>query len=271
MFPRHKAPRCRGLTLVEMLMASGIMGILAVGIAGLAVSVEQGSLYNAGRTTSAQHARVVFDRIGRMVSTATAAGGYPGAVVVYDQIGTNLYPDTLIIWHPSSTPANAAGPPLVSELVFYCPDPAAPTNLVELTAPTNTQTFPLDSATLNTSTWRSAISAIKTSSSSQKVLLSDLLRTASSSGGSGLRGAVRFYCDLHPTATEWSNYQAGTLAWTNIAWPQGLFSTAGGLRQAAVRVELELMPDNLQGQPDPSGQLTLPFFSSTSLYYQVGP
>ena len=203
-----------------------------------------------------------------MILTATTAENYPGVAVCTTSIGSYLFPDTLIIWHPASgnAPANAAGSPLISELVSYCYDPNIPNNLIELTAPTNTGTIVLDSATLSTGSWPNTIAALKTASSSQKTVLTNLLRTAASSSGgvSGLRGVVRFNLDLHATASEWSSYQGGSLAWNNIAWPQGLYSSAGALRQAWVHSELQLMPAQLEGQQDPSGQTPLVYFGSAA-------
>jgi hypothetical protein len=86
-----------------------------------------------------------------------------------------------------------------------------------------------------------------------------------------VRGVVRFNLNLHATASEWTAYQGGTLAWANIAWPQGLYSSAGALRQAWVYSELQLMPAQLQGQQDPSGQQPLVYFGSAALYYQATP
>jgi type II secretory pathway pseudopilin PulG len=261
------------MTMVELLMATAIMGILAGAMAGIAMAVQQSAVYNYGRTTSAQNARVSLDRINRMILTATSAPNYPGVAVCTTSIGSYLFPDTLLVWHPASgTPANAAGPPLISELVIYCFDPSTPNNLIELTAPTNTGTIVMDSAALSTGSWPNTIAGLKTASSSQKTVLTSLLRTAAAASGSnGLRGVVRFNLDLHATASEWTAYQNGTLPWANIAWPQGLYSTAGALRQALIRTELQLMPAQLQGQQDPSGQQPLVYFGSAALYYQVNP
>jgi len=259
----------RGMTMVELLMAVAIMGILAGAMAGIAMAVQQSAVYNYGRTTSAQNARVSLDRINRMVLTATSAPNYPGVAVCTTTIGSYLFPDTLLVWHPASgTPVNAAGPPLISELVIYCFDPNTPNNLIELTAPTNNSTIVMDSATLSSGSWPNVIAGLKTASSSQKTVLTSLLRTAAASG---VRGVVRFNLDLHATASEWTSYQNGSLTWANIAWPQGLYSSAGALRQASVRTELQLMPAQLQGQQDPSGQQPLIYFGSASLYYQVNP
>src|ERR1700677_4263322 len=122
--PQTARPRSRpGMTMVELLMAVGIMGILAGAMAGIAMAVQQSALYNYGRMTSAQNARVALERINRMIFTATSAENSPGVAVCTTSIGSYLFPDTLLVWHPASgTPANAAGPPLISELIIYCYD-----------------------------------------------------------------------------------------------------------------------------------------------------
>src|SRR6202007_2754987 len=118
-----------GLTMVELLMAVGIMGILAGTMSAMAIAVQKSAVYNYGRSTSAQNARVAWERINRMVLTATTAENYPGVAVCTTTLGSYLFPDTLVVWHPFSAPANAAGPPLISELIFYCVDPNNPNNL----------------------------------------------------------------------------------------------------------------------------------------------
>jgi hypothetical protein len=270
------------MTLVEMTMAMTIMGIMASVLAALALSVQESTDYNVGRGTGLQHARVTLGRINQMLAGANAAtinsggtpGEYPGAAVVYDQVGNYTYPDTLLIWNPAGTPANPNGPPLVRELLIYCPDPAAPNQLIELTAPSDARAIPLDGPTLNVDPWKTQITLLKSAATSQKTILTKLLRTASvpgSNGASGLRGAVRFGLDLHPSLAEMSAYQAGSLAWSSMQWPAGVYSSMAGLRQVWVRTELQLMPPQFQGQQDTTGQLPLPFFGSATLSYQVGP
>ena len=272
--------RWSGLTLLEMLISISIMSIIALAMGGMAMSVRQTTDYTQGRGAAMQHGRVALERINRLVSGAYTAPSHPGAVVVYDLIGAYRFPDTLLVWRPAGDPANPSGPPLMSEVVIVCPDPAAPSQLVEITAPTDSRQVPFDASTLNTTAWRNALVAIKTANTSQKTVLTDLLRTASAtsngstSGTGSLRGAVRFECELHPTAAEWTAYKAGTLAWSNMAWAQSLYNTNAltGLRQVWVRSELQLMPDDMQGQQDTTGQRVIPFFGSTALYYTLtGP
>lgn len=262
-----------GLTLIELLMSVAIMGIMAGAMSMLAISVQQSSAYNEGRGTALQHARVVFERINRVAGTAATAPAHPGMGVVITTSGANQYPDTLVIWTPpNGVPVNPAGPPLVKEVTIYCPDPSNPSQFVEITAPSDSSTIALD-ATLNTTAGQAQVAAIKTAATSQKVMLTDLLRTANASvsGSTTVRGAVRFNLELHPTASEYNSYVGGSLSWTNMAWAQGLYSSSYGIRQVWLRTELQLMPKNLRGKQDTSGQLPMPFFNSTTIYYQMNP
>lgn len=270
--PAHVSSR-GGLTLLEMLISISIVSIIALAMSGLAITVRQTTAYTQGYGTALQHGRVVLERIHSLVSGAYTTPNHPGVVVVFDPLGSYRFPDTLLVWRPAGTPANAAGPPLLGEVVIVCPDPADPSRLVEITAPGDTRPVPLDSAALNTTAWRNALAAVKTADTSRKTVLTNLLRTArTSSGATGtVRGAVRFECELHPTAAEWASYQAGSLAWQNLSWPQGLYHAASrsGLRQVWVRSELQLLPDALPGQQDASAQQVVPLFGSTAVYYTL--
>lgn len=271
--PRSILQVRRGLTLIELLIAVSIMAVMAGVLGGLATAVQQSNQYTQGHAAATQHARVAWERMARFVAEATATEEYPGVVVVYDAVGPWRFPDTLVVWHPSGPPVNPAGPPLVNELVLFCPDPDNPYRLVEVTAPNDTRPVPLNDA-LNTSVWRGQIKAIIRSASSRKVLLTDLVRAASVSDSQAadpgqLRGAVRFECELRPTAAEWRAYQDAILAWNNLAWPQELYGSRTGVRQVWLRAEIELVPEHLAGQPDPLGQQATAFLGSAALYYDM--
>jgi hypothetical protein len=242
-------------------------------MAFLGAAAQQTNQYTQARAAAQQHARVSLERMQRIIREATVAPNYPGIAVVYDQIGTYLYPDTLIVWHPASgTPANAAGPPLVSECVFYCPDPANPSQLVELTAPTNLNTLSLDPTVLNTTSGRTTVNSIKTASSSVKTLLTDLLRTFNPSGSSSAtRGCVRFNYELNPSAAEWTSYKAGSLLWKNMSWPTVMYSSAYGTRHIRVQIELHLVAHERVGSTDNVGLLAYPFFGSATLHQGLTP
>lgn len=251
-----------------MLLAISILGITAGTLTGLALSVQQGTAYSQGYSTATQHARVTLERISRTVSQAYAAGNYPGAVVVYETVGSWQFPDTLAVWSPKGAPANPGGPPLLRELVFYCPDPANPNRLLEVTAPGSAVAVPFDAASLNTAAWRTQIKSLASGGSGNPVLLTDLVRSAQYNA-STVRAAVRFAADMRPTDSEWAACQAQPSLWSSLSWPLGLGGAQTGVRQVAVRVELQMLPDSWSGQLDPQAQQTIPYLGSASLSYTL--
>lgn len=267
--------RRAGLTLLELLIATTMMLMLAGVLGGLAAAVQTSADYSQGHGDATQHARVALERITRNVTQATAAAEHPGFAVVFDQIGPWQYPDTLLVWRPAGAPANAAGPPLVRELVIYCPNPSNPEQLLEITAPTDSRSLPLDSR-IQQSPWRQIVDDVKTSSASQRVVLTDLLRVASTAGkrssssqANTLRGAVRFEQELRPSAVQWSQYRAGTRTWENLSWPQGVYGSRTGLRHAWLRIELQLMPGAPAAGADLEGHQAYPFFGSAAVNYEM--
>jgi hypothetical protein len=235
----------------------------------LARTVQQGFEYSEGYGVTTQHARVALDRIAQNVCQATASGQFPGCIVVAETVGGYRYPDTLVIWRPSGTAANSTGLPLYSELVIYCPNPASPCELVEITAPSDTRTVP---EVTNTTTWSSELASLKKASTTKIVLLSALLRTCStseSSGSSALRGAVRFETRLRPSDTDWANYKAGSVTWMNLPWVQGIYGSQAGLRQVWVRMELQFTPGVDWIESNTAAAQAIPFVGSAALYYSL--
>ena len=265
----------RGLTLLELLIATSMMLMLAGVLGGLASAVQSSNDYSQGHGTATQHARVALERIARNISQATAVGDHPGFAVVYDQVGPWQFPDTLVIWRPTSAPANPNGPPLIRELVIYCPNPDRPEQLLEITAPADNRSLPLNDQ-LNQSPWRQILEEIKTSTTSQRVALTDLVRVCSTGGPrthtsavNTLRGAVRFELELRPSAAEWQQFRAGTRTWDSLSWPQGVYGSQTGLRQAWLRAELQLMPGPTAARDDLEGHQAVPFLGSAALYYEL--
>jgi hypothetical protein len=254
------------------MISIAVTTILVGTISVLASTVEQAAEFNSGQNDAVQHARVVLDRIQRLVNEAHATETYPGVVVVDASVGTYRYPDTLVIWHPTGNPVNTAGPPLVKELVIICPNPTSAGELIEVTATADTRTVALNDASLNTTSGRSFISGIKTASSSTKVSLTPLLRSAltSTAAGTTARGCVRFECELHPTAAALSSFRSGSTAWDDLNWPQNTYSNTFGLRQVWLRTELQLLsePRDATGAV-PATAVTLPFLGSGTKYYTV--
>ena len=234
----------------------------------LSNGVQLANEYGNGYGTATQHARVVMERIERTVNEAYGRSTWPGVWVTQDVDGQWNYPDTLVVWHPGGTPANPSGPPLVQELVIFCPDPAAPGDFIQLTVPGNTQPLPSDSTSLT-----ALIDSLKTSSSANKTVLTNLLRmvsvTSSSSASATSRGAVRFVVNLTPSATNWTSYTSGGLAWNSLPWVLGIHSSTTGLRQVWVQTDLQLNPGDTWVAGNPAGASPTPFCGSAGFYYSL--
>jgi Tfp pilus assembly protein PilW len=263
--------------MVELLMAMSIMVVIGGVVAGLASAVQSSKDYTQGVARATQHGRVVIERIARMVRTATAFENEPGCVVVDSFEDGFRFPDTLVVWHPAAQPANPQGPPLARELVIYCGNPSDPRQLLEITAPADSR--PVSLATLNSAAGRALIEGIKNSSASQRVVLTDLLRVASVTSAAAAeseaavatkrRGCVRFDRRLLPSEREWADFRAGSRAWKDLAWPQGLVGTQQGLRQVWLAIELQITPSPTAAGAVSSSAHTLPNFGSAALYYEL--
>ncbi|MGD0900663.1 MAG: hypothetical protein ABR915_22755 [Thermoguttaceae bacterium] len=256
-----------GLSLIELVFAVAILAMVAGTLQTVASAVHVAFGYTEGHGLATQHARVVLDRIRATTLQATANEQFPGFIVVADTVGSYQYPETLVVWHPTGAPANPTGLPQFNELVIYCPSSASPNQLLEITLPTNTGTVP---AASDQASWSSQIAALKKNPPCTSVLLTDLVRTCPVSGSSGAwRGAVRFQSRSLPSDAAYSQYKAGTLAWKQLPWVQGIRGSTTALRQVWLRTEIQLMPGAgipgeiaAQEQPDT-------YFGSTSLYYEM--
>lgn len=270
---RSRLSRClrrRGLTLVELLLASAIMAIMAGTLALLATAVRNTASFAQGREETTQHARVIHERLARLIQEAYTAEYHPGVAVLESYVQTWRFPDMLLIWRPNGAPQNPDGPPLIREIVIITPDPDQPNRLLEVTAPLDTRTIPLD-ATLNTGAWVAELLSLVRSPSAKKTVLTDLLRVAevavsgpSSGNTSGQRrGVIRFVRELRPTESEWAQFRGGTKAWNALSWPLTQYGSETGLRHVWLRWELQLSPRNY----DTSAPV--PHFGSALLAYQL--
>ncbi|HEX3997297.1 MAG TPA: hypothetical protein VHX65_01990 [Pirellulales bacterium] len=257
------------MTIVELLFALMIMAMIAVALQAMVSSVEFANDYSQGYGIATQHARAALDRIQTTVHQAYGKSIYPGVWVTQDTDGQWTYPNTLIVWQPNGTPANPSGPPLVQELVIFCPDPNAPNDLVQLTVPGNTTAVP----TTNSASLTTLVNSLKTSSSANKVVLTNLLNVVSvaDSGNSAstTRPAVWFIETLSPSATSWNSYLAGTTTWANLTWPQGICSAAEGRTQVWLRSEIQLMPGVAWSGQNSASATPIPFLGSACFNYSL--
>lgn len=250
----------RGLTLLELMLASLVMTLFAAAISTLAMAVQQNSQHNEEVGIVTQHARVAIQRIERAVSRATANEQFPGCVAFSDRLEGWEYPTTLVVWRGDIPVADPNGLPRFSELVVYCPDLSQPNRLLEITAPSYDSTTPPLS---DTSAWRMNLYAMKISEWSKKTELTDQLRTVPVGDRGARRGTVRFDVTLRPSEKEWAKYQNGSLAWEDIEWAQGMHGGQTGLRQTWCRCELQLAIRT----GDATDEIEIPFFGSASKYY----
>jgi hypothetical protein len=265
------------MTLLELTIVMTIMVIVVGALGSLARTVQQGFEYTEGYGIGTQHARVVLDRLTQNVCQATANDQFPGCIVVAETVGTYRYPDALVIWRPRSAdgsyvgpntpPPHADGVPRYNELVIYCPNQSVPNQLLEI-KPTSANSVPLVS---DQAAWQSAVSSLRQTPPSGTPVLTGLLRTCStgSSGGSSTRGAVRFETRLRPSDADWASYKAGSTAWKDLPWVQGIYGQQAGLRQVWVRMELQLLPGVAWISSNTSATQAIPFFGSAALYYNL--
>jgi len=268
---RRNLPFRRAMTLVELLSAMIVTALIVGALAAMGTAVYDGAEFSRVENTTTQHARVVLGRIERTVRGAHATEGAPGFSVLADQVSTWTFPDTLVVWHPRVTPTtpdakpvDPEGLPRFNELVVYCPNPNQPNELWELTADDG------DTRTVNVATLAADVTALKADSGSQKVVLTDRMRTASMSGTpADLRGCVRFEAQYTPSLAEWTALENGTLPWEQLSWVQGVYGSQTGLRQAWVRIELQLDPARAEQVVNPQVYQPQTFFGSAALYYQM--
>jgi prepilin-type N-terminal cleavage/methylation domain-containing protein len=262
--------RRRGLTLAELLVASTIMLMIATAIGTLTATVHSTNDFCRGYVVSAQHARVALSRIERSLTGAVANEQFPGCIVVTEQAGSQTLPTTLVVWSPpTGVAANPTGLPLISEIVVYGPDPARPNKLLEVRSPTEATTVP---AASDMTGWRTLTDRLKSSQTTNKVMLTDRLRTAPVTGDysdsllpADLHGAVRFRRWMAPSDQEWSQYRAGTKTWQSLAWPLDSFRSTSGTRAVACQTELQMAP----GSMATAAATAIPFYGSAAINYEL--
>jgi hypothetical protein len=261
--------RRHGLTLAELLVASTIMLMIATAIGTLTATVHSTNDFCRGYVVSAQHARVALSRIERSLLTAVANEQFPGCLVVTEQAGSQTLPTTLVVWSPTGAVANPTGLPLISEIVVYGPDPAHPNSLLEVRSPSEFSPVP---AASDLAGWRTLTDRLKSSQTTNKVMLTDRLRTAPITGDysdsllpADLRGAVRFRRWMAPTDQEWSQYRAGSKTWQNLAWPLDSYRSTSGTRAVACQTELQMAP----GSMATAAATAIPFYGSASITYEL--
>ncbi len=255
------------MTLMELLIASSIMAMAVVAITSLGSATQSAASYSNGHNEVVEQARMIAARIKRTVEGATASDEFPGFIVIATTLAGQRFPDSLIVWRPEGDAVAPDGLPRANELVIYTPHPLFPNTLVEITLPGDVQIVPDVS---DKASWKSQLLSAQLSPSSKQVVLTRQMRVCTTTeenipGGSNpnRRGVIRFESRLRPSAEEWTFYEAATLNWDEMAWVQDIHSAETGLRQAWLRFEFQLIPDDVVG-----GE-SVPFFGSAALYHEM--
>ena len=252
-----------GLSLVELLMSVAVLAMIAGVIGGLAVTAQSANEYSKGNGTAIQHARVVFDRIDRTIRNSTFNETFPSFKVVSWTLGTENFPDTLVVWLPIGNAMNPTGLPQRNELVVYQWNPTSPGELIELTdraGPTTSVPAMSDDAG-----WRTLLTNLASSASATHVSLTTLLRVAEpptyAPGTLSKRGVIRFREQMAPTAQEIANYRASSGSWSSLSWPLGLYGQTYGVVNRVCYIEMHLVP----ATESSTSSEVIPFFWSSSI------
>ncbi len=256
-----------GMTLVELLMVTAVMGILASTMAALATTVQMANEQQLGRGEAIQHGQVAIERIERAILGAVANENFPGFIVITETDSGFAFPDTLVVWNPKGDAVDPTGMPRVSELVMFTTESGNPSKLLEIQDTSDTSEVPaLDSSF----EWQELVEMLRTSYFEEYgyggAVLTNLLRTAKATSSSRSRGCIRFEQQLRPSASEWQDYKDGNTDWEDLPWALGVFGATTGQRQALCRVELQLRPGDIDSNDK---GVAIPFFGSGAIYYQL--
>ncbi len=264
-------PMCRlrrkGLSLVELLLASTAMAIIAGALGALAATIHATNDHCQAQGLALAHARTAWLRIRSNLEGAQASESFPACVVLSQTVAGKTFPETLVIWKPPTSAANPTGLPQVGELVVYTPNPQNPRELWEITHPGNSAAAP---AASDTASWQTLLSALCTGVGPKRVVVTNRLHTAStnSNGAStNLRAAVRFRLALTPSETEWAAYRAGTATFSSLPWPLDLYGSKAGLRNVACFAEFQMAT----AAANDTAETAFPYFGAASLRYALQP
>jgi prepilin-type N-terminal cleavage/methylation domain-containing protein len=275
------SPRRTAFTLVELLIALVITSIIAGVMSGLLLAMQAAWQHTTGLQTVNSQARVACERMKYVISQAgiyqlSGQSTQLGMAVVARNVAGYDQPENLVVWCGGRGCGMAAAGllnrlPLISELLIYAPDPADLSRFVEIAFPGNTGEIDFRGANFAST----ILSLVNSSATSDRALLTNQLRVSNLGGPSGPAGSrvacVRFDLFETPSASDLTGVTPGTSAWTNLTWTQGIMTSDSGLRQANVRLELQL-----KSRPDSSSDSTtfltsLPFLGSASYRYVYFP
>jgi hypothetical protein len=254
------------------LIAMTITSLVSIVLGGLILAVHTAREHTDGLGDATLQGQGAIERIKLTVADAGVyrVSGQPtvmGLAVVRQTWSSYSMPSILAVWNGGQSGGMAAAGvqtrlPKVNELTIYAPDPAAPARLLEITLPART-----DSIDFAGATFTATVLSLIADSGARKVALCDRLRTSPLTTGGGTpstAGNVWFELDQLPSATSLAAATPGTSAWNALVWSQGIVGSDFGMRQATLRIELQLALRSTAVQGD---ALTMPFFGSASYRY----
>lgn len=260
----HSRPTMsRGFTVIEMVIAIGLVGMIGAALATLSTAAHTSNSYVQDTGDTVQHARVTIERIRRAIQDAHASDDFPAFLVVEEDVSSWTFYDTLVVWRPSSTAANPDGLPLVEELVLFTYDRADPTRLLEITLPGDASVVP---ATSDADSWASLVASIQSDSDAVEIELTDMLHTEEIA--SSTRGVLQFSVVHHPSETEWASYKAGDTEFDDLPWALDIRGAKSGLRQSRVAFDFQLQSSK---SSEATNATVVPFFGSAATYYELKP
>ncbi len=258
----HRLAKQHGtaFTLVEMLVAIALTGLIVVGIATLAQLAEDSFATGQGSSETIQIARTCFQQMETALNAAWGNEVFPGVLVVPRSVSGTQFPETLVVWCPiTGQPRNPEGLPCLDEIVVFSPSNSRPNELRKYRPSNNSSTVPSPS---NIPAWQSLINGIQSQSPAQSQLLTDRLRTFTVNNVA--LGAIRFRVEVAPSDSEWNN---SSVTWSTLSWPQGLYGPNRGVRRVSVHTEMQLRKStNSQISQEEAGCC---FWHSYAYFYTV--
>jgi hypothetical protein len=242
-YDTRTGPDRSGMTLVELTVAVSVMSLVVVVLAGIMTAVD-----TARRHVEGLHEATALGRfaIGRVHDAVNRTGTYrigtgatvPGIKVVW----TDGRPETLVLWTGGRETSLAEQSPLsrrprANELVIVTPDPAEPTRLVEIVVPSAA-----DEVDFTASSFATRVRQLISSANAEKVTLCNRLRVVRSPEDAEARlAAVRFEQEATPADEQLAATASGGTAWRALPWAGGISTSTSGLRQVALRVEIQVV------------------------------
>ena len=257
----------RGLTLAELLISMSILSMMSVVLAGMSHAVNSAWSYTKGVEETDLQARAALERIEFMVlqTGSYRLAGKPtrmGLVVLRRPFGSTDVPDVLVLWTGGRNGGMAASGvqsrlPTVGELLIYTTDGKTPNELLEVAFPGQTTPFDFGAAGLATQ-----VAGLLAADTAEKIPLCDRLRVSSLNSMQST-GHLRFTQTVLPSDDELATAAPLTANWLKLSWPLGQCTNTSGMRQATVRIELQIEPDGIVRASDTVA--AIPFFGSASV------